>query len=142
MGKKLNKKLKYKFMTEARTGVITFAIAVVLFFAVIAIPMYVYPRYRVWSKELSGKAFLKEAEWSRQIQIEEAQANLESEKLNAKAEVERAKGAAEAIEIEGGNLTTKYIQYLWVRQNKFSDKTTIYIPTEANLPILEAARLR
>ena len=47
---------------------------------------------------------------------------------------------AEAIEIEGGALTPTYIQYLWVRQNTFSDKTTIYIPTEANLPILEASR--
>ncbi len=102
---------------------------------------WVWPQYRVWQKELAGKASLAEAQWDRQIQIEEAQANLESEKLNAQSEVERAKGAAEAIEIEGGALTSTYIQYLWVRQNTFSDKTTIYIPTEANLPILEAGRL-
>ena len=100
-----------------------------------------FPTYGVWSKELRGKADLREAEWSRQIQIEEAQANLESEKLNAQAEIERAKGAAEAIKIEGGSLTERYIQYLWVRQNQFNDKTTIYIPTETNLPILEANRL-
>ena len=99
------------------------------------------PLYRVWQKELSGKAQLKEAEWSKRVQIEEAIANLEAEKLNALAEVERAKGMAEAIEIEGGALTREYIQYLWVRQNIFNDKTTIYIPTEANLPILEAIRL-
>ena len=97
-----------------------------------------FPRYRVWSKELRGKADLKEAEWSRQILIEEAQANLEAEKLNAQSEVERAKGMADAIEIENGKLTETYIKYLWVRQNQFNDKTTIYIPTEANLPILEA----
>lgn len=98
------------------------------------------PTYNVWQKEMRGKAALKEAEWDRQIQIEEAQANLESEKLNAQSEVERAKGMAEAINIEGGALTTEYIQYLWVRQNVFNDKTTIYIPTEGNLPILEANR--
>ena len=69
-----------------------------------------------------------------------AQASLESERLNAQAEVERAKGMAEAIKIEGGQLTKEYIQYLWVRQNTFNDKTTIYIPTEGNLPILEANR--
>jgi uncharacterized membrane protein YqiK len=91
--------------------------------------------------ELSGQAQLREAEWSKQIQVREAEANLESEILNAKSEIERAKGMAEAIQIEGGALTTEYIQYLWVRQNKFNDKTTIYIPTEANLPILEALRL-
>ena len=98
------------------------------------------PTYRVWSREMNGKATLREAEWDRKVQIEEAQANLESEKLNAQAEVERAKGMAEAIDIEGGALTTEYIQYMWVRQNTFNDKTTIYIPTEANLPILEAVR--
>lgn len=96
------------------------------------------PQYKVYKREQDGKAALKEAENSKLVQLEEAKANLESERLNAKAEVERAKGAAEAIQIEGGSLTPEYIQYLWVRQNKFNDKTTIYIPTEGNLPILEA----
>lgn len=96
--------------------------------------------YNVWSKEQKGKAALKEAEQNRQIAIEEAKANLEAEKLNAQAEVERAKGAAEAIQIEGGQLTPEYIQYLWVRSNKFNENTTIYVPTETNLPILEAGK--
>lgn len=113
-----------------------------LLILIIIVPMAVLPIYSVWSKELKGKAQLREAEWSRQVQIEEAKANLESEKLNAQAEVERAKGASEAIKIEGGSLTTEYIQYLWVRSNQFNDKTTIYIPTETNLPILEASRLK
>lgn len=94
--------------------------------------------YNVEAKELQGKAALEEAKWSTQVATEKARAQLEAEKLNALAEVERAKGAAEAIKIEGGQLTERYIQYLWVRQNQFNDKTTIYIPTEANLPILEA----
>lgn len=98
------------------------------------------PVYKVWQKEKSGQAELSQAEWSKQVQIEEAKANLESEKLNAQSEVERAKGASESIRIEGGQLTDRYIQYLWVRQNKFNDKTTIYIPTEGNLPVLEAGR--
>lgn len=98
----------------------------------------IMPRYNVWQKEMRGQATLREAEWDRKVQIQEAEANLESERLNAQAEIERAKGMAEAINIEGGQLTTEYIQYLWVRQNTFNDKTTIYIPTEANLPILEA----
>ena len=39
-----------------------------------------------------------------------------------------------------GSLTTTYIQYLWVRQqNNIPDKV-VYIPTEANLPILEAKK--
>ncbi len=99
------------------------------------------PTYNVWQKEMGGKAQLMEARQNRQIRIEEAQANLEAEKLNAQAEIERAKGMAEAMKIENGALTKKYIQYLWVRSNKFDQNTTIYVPTETNLPLLEAGRL-
>lgn len=100
------------------------------------------PYYNVWRKEMDGRAQFAEAEQNRKIKIEEAKANLEAEKLNAQAEIERAKGAAEAIRIENGSLTPSYIQYLWVRQqNDLNNKTVIYIPTEANLPLLEATRL-
>jgi hypothetical protein len=97
------------------------------------------PSYNVWSQEMSGKAEFAKAEQNRRIKIEEAKANLEAEKLNAQAEVERAKGAAQAIEIENGSITPTYIQYLWVRQQNLNqgDKI-IYIPTETGLPILEA----
>lgn len=112
-------------------GAIVFIIA--LFFGI--------PAYNVWEQEMSGKAEFAKAEQNRRIKIEEAKANLQAEKLNAQAEIERAKGAAQAIEIENGKLTENYIRYLWVRQqNNLSDKTVIYIPTEASLPILEANR--
>lgn len=116
-------------------------IAIVVVLAFIGVIMFGMPVYRVWSQEMKGKAELAEAEQNRRIKVEEARANLEAEKLNAKAEIERAKGAAEAIKIENGTLTQTYIQYLWVRnQNNLNEKTVIYIPTEANLPILEAGR--
>ena len=103
--------------------------------------MFGYPRYKVWQQEMAGKAEFAKAEQNRKIKIEEARANLEAEKLNAQAEIERAKGAAKAIEIENGSITPTYIQYLWVRQQAdLGDKTVIYIPTEGNLPILEAGR--
>lgn len=99
------------------------------------------PYYNVWQQEMSGRAEFAKAEQNRKIKIEEAKANLEAEKLNAQAEIERAKGAAEAIRIENGSITPTYIQYLWVRQQaNLGDKAVIYIPTEANLPILEASR--
>lgn len=103
--------------------------------------MFGIPKYKVWAAELEGKAEFARAEQNRQIKIEEAKANLEAEKLNAQAEVERAKGAAAAIEIENGKLTETYIRYLWVRQqNDLNNKTIIYIPTEGGLPILESTR--
>ena len=113
-------------------GILVFIVAIAL----------VIPWYNVWSQEMEGKAEFAKAEQNRKIKIEEAKANLEAEKLNAQAEVERAKGAAEAIRIENGSITPTYIQYLWVRQQSdLSDKTIIYIPTETNLPILEANRM-
>lgn len=116
-------------------------ILIVVVVAFIGIAMFGMPVYRVWSQEMRGKAQLAEAEQNRRIKVEEARANLEAEKLNAKAEIERAKGAAEAIKIENGTLTSTYIQYLWVRnQSNLNEKTVIYIPTEANLPILEAGK--
>lgn len=96
------------------------------------------PRYAVWQQEMSGRAEFAKAEQNRRIKIEEAKANLEAEKLNAQAEIERAKGAAEAIRIENGSITPTYIQYLWVRQQNNVPNKVVYIPTEANLPILEA----
>lgn len=100
---------------------------------------FIRPWYNVWSQEMEGKAEFAKAEQNRKIKIEEARANLEAEKLNAQAEIERAKGAAEAIRIENESITPTYIQYLWVRQQSdLSDKTVIYVPTETNLPILES----
>lgn len=112
---------------------------IVAFFVVMA---FVRPWYNVWSQEMEGKAEFAKAEQNRKIKIEEARANLEAEKLNAQAEIERAKGAAEAIKIENGSIIPTYIQYLWVRQQSdLSDKTVIYIPTESNLPLLESTRM-
>lgn len=103
--------------------------------------MFGIPTYRVWSQEMEGKAEFAKVEQNRKIMIEEARARLEAEKLNAQSEIERAKGAAEAIKIENGQLTPTYIQYLWVRQQNFNEgDKLIYIPTEASLPILEAGR--
>lgn len=109
---------------------------------VFVVMAFVRPWYNVWSQEMEGKAEFAKAEQNRKIKIEEARANLEAEKLNAQAEIERAKGAAEAIKIENGSITPAYIQYLWVRQQSdLSDKTVIYIPTESNLPLLESTKM-
>lgn len=100
------------------------------------------PKYRVWSKEFRGKANLREAQWDRQIKVEEAKANLESEKLNALAEIERARGVAESNEIIGEGLkdNEEYLRYLWLKGLTDGSSEVIYVPTEANLPIMEAGR--
>ena len=122
-----------------KLGLAIFAILVVI----VVIGAAVSPVYGVWSKELKGKAELRQAEWNRQIQVQEAHANLESEKLNAQSEVERAKGVAEANEIIGESLkeNEQYLRYLWVKGLTDGTSEVIYVPTEANLPILEAGRM-
>ena len=128
---------KYGFYTTVLVIVVLFGVVLGLLFGI--------PKYNVWRTKIAieaaqnmGKAEMARAEQNRMIQIEEAKANLESQKLNSLAEIERAKGMAKAIEIENGKLTTKYIQYLWVRNIDKMDGNKIYIATEASLPILEA----
>ncbi len=100
--------------------------------------LWAVPNYKVYARELNGKAQLKEAEWNRQIAVQEAEALKESAKLKAEAEVIRAKGIAEANEIISKSLTKEYIQYKFVEGLNDGNTEVIYVPTEANLPILEA----
>lgn len=123
-------------------GVIGAGIAgLALLIALIIGSIAVFKSFSVWSKEQDGRAKLAEAEFSKQVRVEEAKSNLEAEKLNAEAELIRAQGAAKAIQAEAGSLTENYIRYLWVRQQEnLNDKTVIYIPTEGGLPLLEAGK--
>ena len=103
--------------------------------------MFGIPKYNVWQQEMEGKAEMARAEQNRMILVEEAKAKLEAEKLNAQAEIERAKGMAEAMEIENGKLTSTYNQYLFIRTlEKISDKGSlpqiIYTPTEGMVPVM------
>jgi hypothetical protein len=118
--------------------------SVIALIMVIATCMVVLPMYGVWQQELAGRAELKRAEQNRQIRIQEANAVMESAGLLAQAEVERAKGVAEANEIIGESLRENeaYLRYLWINGLHDGSSEIIYVPTEANLPILEATRRR
>lgn len=104
--------------------------------------LYGCPKYRVWQKELSGEATLKEATWSRQVAVEEARAMRESSTLLAEAEVERAKGVAAANEIIGSSLKDnwEYLQYLAIQAMGSESTQLIYVPHSGGLPLLEATR--
>lgn len=123
-------------------GEIAIVAVIFIVLAAIATAMLVLPLYGVWNQEMHGKADLAEAEWSKQIAIQEAKAKLESASHEAAAEVERAKGVAEANEIIGDSLKNNdaYLRYLWINGLHDGSSEVIYIPTEANLPILEATR--
>lgn len=125
-------------------GEVIIAVLVVVFLA--AGLMVGLPIYRVWQKEMSGKAQLAEADWNRQIAIREAEAVKESANHLAQAEVIRAHGVAEAngIIAEGLGGPEGYLRYLWINnlQEVNDNGQVIYVPTEAGLPILEAGRLK
>jgi hypothetical protein len=102
--------------------------------------LWAIPNYKVYARELNGKAQLKEAEWNRQIAVQEAEALKESAKLKAEAEILRAGGIAEANEIIAGSITEEYIRYKFVEGLNDGNTEVIYVATEAGLPILEANR--
>lgn len=100
-----------------------------------------FPLMKPWWASQTGKAELAQAEQNRQIAVLEATAKKESATQLAQAEIERAKGVAEANRIIGESLkgNDDYLRYLWITEVAHNEgKTTVYIPTEANLPILEA----
>ncbi|MFH0808459.1 MAG: membrane protease subunit [archaeon] len=111
-----------------------------IFIAVLLLGAFLWgiPNYKVYSRELNGKAQLREAEWNRQIAVQEAQALKESAKLKAEAEVIRAQGIADSNDIIAGSITEEYIRYKFVEGLNDGNTEVIYVPTEANLPILEA----
>ncbi len=117
-------------------GIILFVVFIV------CLGMFGLPRYNVWQQEMAGKAEMAKAEQNRRILVEEAKAKLEAEKLNAQAEIERAKGMAEAMKVENGTLNETYNQYLFIRTlEKLADKgdlpQIIYVPSNGLLPVMD-----
>jgi regulator of protease activity HflC (stomatin/prohibitin superfamily) len=105
------------------------------------------PEYHVWSAQKAGEAELAQAESNRKIAVLEAKAKLDAAESLASAEIARAHGVAEANKIIGEGLKghEEYLRYLWLMSLEHvaaspNGSTVIYVPTEANLPILEATR--
>lgn len=123
-------------------GVLMTMIAILLGIALIGGACWGNPKYRVYNQEHSGKAALARAEWERKVQIVDAEGKERAAVALAKAEVARARGVAEANKIIGGSLqgNEAYLTWLWIQSLEGAAVERIYIPTEANLPILEAGR--
>jgi len=102
----------------------------------------VIAKYHIWSQSQKGQAELSKAEFTKKIAVREAEAKMESAKMLAKAEVERAKGVAEANKIIGESLKNNesYLRYLWVEGLQHTQNQIVYVPTEGALPILEAGK--
>ncbi|MBX9576742.1 MAG: hypothetical protein K2X07_14030 [Caulobacteraceae bacterium] len=104
------------------------------------------PTYNVYRKQMAGKAAYEQAVQDRRIRVLEAQAALDSARLTAQAEVERARGTNEANRIMAQSLggPENYLRWAYIDMLKETadqqDRQIIYIPTEAGMPILEAGQ--
>jgi predicted small lipoprotein YifL len=102
-----------------------------------------YPPMKVWIQENDGKAELAQADFSKQVAVQTAKAAEESATYLANAEVKRAEGVAKANAIIGNSLKNNeaYLKWLYIEGLKERNGIeTIYVPTEAGLPILEAGK--
>jgi len=103
-----------------------------------------YKNVQVWGAQMNGRAVLAEAEFSRQVRVEEARAKEEAATLEGQAELTRAQFAAQANAAlqEGLGGPENYLRwrYITMLEETGSAGQIIYIPTEAGMPILEAGR--
>lgn len=99
--------------------------------------------YGVWSAHKSGQADLAQAHNEQQIQVAKAQGRVDAAELNKQAEIIDASAVAKSVEIIGKALHDNhgYLQWKWIHMMQERDSgDTIYVPTEASLPILEARK--
>jgi len=97
------------------------------------------PSYNVYKQTKEGEAILAHAQSSREVAVAEAKAKMESATLLAQADTIRAHGIARSNQIIGQSLTDAYLHWFWI-DNIDKSNNVIYVPTESNMPILEAGR--
>lgn len=112
------------------------AVGIVLM-ATIAFGFWFFPTYGVWQAGLSGKAALMRAEQEKQIQIEQAKAELESAKLRAEAIAIVGEASKKFPEYR----TQEFIGAFGEAIKSGAIDQIIYVPTEANIPIVDAGRV-
>ena len=121
---------------KTQKGEIAILVTLLLIIFLIIGSFFFFPLWNVWKQGLSGEANLARAEQEKKIMIETARAEMEASSLRA-----------EAIEIMG-EAAKKYPEY---RQQEFIQafgeslregtiSQIIYVPTEANIPIMEAGK--
>lgn len=116
----------------------TFLTGLLIVFIVVMC-MGVYPSYNVYKQKKEGEAILAHAQSSKEVAVNEAKAKMESATLLAQADTIRALGIARSNQIIGKSLTDAYLHWFWI-DNIDKSNNVIYVPTEANLPIMEAGR--
>lgn len=94
------------------------------------------PQYNVWQQGLAGEAKLKRATQERKILVEQAKAELESAEIRALAIEVLGQKAKDFPEYRLQEFLGAFAEAL---QSGKIDQI-IYVPTEANIPIMEAGK--
>ena len=101
------------------------------------------PMWRVWAQRKQGEADLQQAHKEQQIQVSKAQGRLDAATINKQAAIIEAEAVSAQIEKIGQTLTKHdlYLRWQWIKMmEERPESSVIYVPTEANLPIMEAGR--
>lgn len=120
-------------------------VGVVIALAVIGLTLWGligYPIWNVWASRNAGEAEYQEAMNEQRIQIAQAQSRLDAAGLNKQAAIIEAQAVSAQVREIGEQLKSHdlYLKWQWISMMKERDGETIYVPTEASLPILEATR--
>lgn len=111
---------------------------------VIGACMWIFPVYNVWAAHKSGQADYAQALNEQNIQIAKANSRFQAAEMNKKAAIIEAEAVAEQIAKIGTGLKEHdlYLRWQWIKmmEDRHSSSDTIYVPTEAGLPILEAGK--
>lgn len=67
---------------------------------------------------------------------------LQKAKKDAEIEIARAEGVAKSNQIIAGSIDGNYLRYLWIKGLQTNNLQVIYVPTEGNIPIMEANRFK
>lgn len=115
---------------------------VVVILGIIVLGFWGCPQYSVYSARKEGEAQLAHAQSSKEVAVAEARAKMESAAMLAAADTIRAHGIARSNQIIGSSLkgNPEYLHWLWIDNIEKNPQAVIYVPTEANLPILEAGK--
>ena len=110
--------------------------ALICFIILMILILFGWPHYKVWKQGMDGQAALAEAEQSKMIQVQVAKAELESAKLRAQAIQLVGQAAKDYPEYRKQEFIGAFGEAL--RDGRIQQ--IIYVPTEANIPIVEAGK--
>ena len=132
--------MSYNNSNKDSTSPVVGIFALIILTILIIVTMFAWPKYKIYSQTMRGKAALAEATQNRQITIEEAQASLEAAKFKAAEDSVRAVGISKANGIIATSLTPAYLKWKWIEGLNDGTSEVIYIATENGMPIMEANR--